>query len=72
MTSVLVFAIYVIVAGLYVYALVDCIRTPSARIRLLPKAGWLAIMVLFPILGAVFWRNLGKQSAPVEGRPSPA
>ncbi|MGW7243800.1 PLDc N-terminal domain-containing protein [Streptomyces sp. NPDC054804] len=72
MTSILAYAIYVIVAALYVYALVDCIRTPAARIRMLPKVGWLVIMVLFPILGAIGWRNLGKQSAPVEGRPSTA
>lgn len=31
MTSVLVYAIYVMVAALYVYALVDCIITPAAR-----------------------------------------
>ncbi|MET7308810.1 PLDc N-terminal domain-containing protein [Streptomyces sp. NPDC005571] len=72
MTSALVYAIYVIVAALYVYALVDCIRTPAARIRMLPKVGWLVIMGLFPILGAIGWRNLGKRSAPVEGRPSTA
>ncbi|MFE5143581.1 PLDc N-terminal domain-containing protein [Streptomyces fagopyri] len=66
----LVYAIYVIVAVLYAYALVDCIRTPAGRMRLLPKVGWLAILVLFPVLGAIGWRNLGKQSAPVEARTS--
>ncbi|MBT2229526.1 PLDc N-terminal domain-containing protein [Nonomuraea sp. NEAU-A123] len=70
MTSVLVYAIYLVVAALYVYALVDCIRTPAARIRMLPKVGWLIIMVLFPILGAIGWRNLGKRSAPAEDRVS--
>ncbi|WP_326580443.1 PLD nuclease N-terminal domain-containing protein [Actinacidiphila glaucinigra] len=72
MTSVLVYAIYAIVAALYVYALVDCIKTPAAHIRMLPKIGWLVVMVLLPILGAIAWRNLGKRSAPVEGRPSTA
>ncbi|MET9122825.1 PLDc N-terminal domain-containing protein [Streptomyces sp. NPDC004528] len=67
-----VYAIYATVAALYVHALVDCLRTPAARIRLLPKAGWLAVMVLFPVLGAIGWRNLGKQSTPVDGRPSTA
>ncbi|MEU3244272.1 PLDc N-terminal domain-containing protein [Streptomyces sp. NPDC006875] len=65
MTSVLVYAIYLIVAALYVYALIDCFRTPTANIRLLPKAGWLIIMVLFPILGAITWRNLGTRSVSV-------
>ncbi|MET9880624.1 hypothetical protein ABZZ36_39370 [Actinacidiphila glaucinigra] len=39
---------------------------------MLPKIGWLVIMVLLPILGAIAWRNLGKRSAPAEGRPSTA
>ncbi|MEU9380724.1 PLD nuclease N-terminal domain-containing protein [Streptomyces sp. NPDC048279] len=72
MTSLLVGAIYVVVAVLYIYSLVDCVRTPAARIRMLPKAGWLIIMVLFPILGAIAWRNLGKRSAQAEGQPSTA
>ncbi|MDX2701676.1 PLD nuclease N-terminal domain-containing protein [Streptomyces sp. PA03-6a] len=55
---------------MYIYALIDCIRTPAARIRMLPKAGWLVIMVLTPLLGAIAWRNLGKRSLPVEVRPS--
>ncbi|MBW8800325.1 MAG: PLDc_N domain-containing protein [Streptomyces sp.] len=67
MTTALVYAIYVLVAVLYVYALVDCVRTPATRIRMLPKAGWLIAMVLFPILGAIAWRNLGKRSASAEG-----
>ncbi|POX62820.1 hypothetical protein C3492_14100 [Streptomyces sp. Ru62] len=68
MTSALVYAIYLMVAALYVYALVDCIRTPAPRIRILPKVGWLIIMVLFPILGAIAWRNLGRRSAYAEDR----
>ncbi|MDF6042277.1 PLD nuclease N-terminal domain-containing protein [Streptomyces sp. JH14] len=72
MTSALVYAIYLIVAVLYVYALVDCIRTPVQRIRMLPKAGWLIIMVLFPILGAIAWRNLGRRSASAGDRVSAA
>ncbi|MDX2852343.1 PLDc N-terminal domain-containing protein [Streptomyces sp. PA03-3a] len=72
MTSVLVYAMYALVAALWVYALVDCIRTPAARIRVLPKIGWLLAMLLLPVLGAIAWRNVGKRSAPVEGRPSTA
>ncbi|WP_445521224.1 PLD nuclease N-terminal domain-containing protein [Streptomyces sp. NEAU-174] len=68
MTSALVYTIYLIVGALYVYALVDCIRTPAPRIRLLPKAGWLIVMVLLPILGAIAWRNLGKRSTSAEDR----
>ncbi|MFI8183983.1 PLD nuclease N-terminal domain-containing protein [Actinacidiphila glaucinigra] len=70
MTPVLECAIYLIVAALYVYAVVDCVRTPAARVRMLPKTGWLVIMALMPILGAIAWRNLGKRSLPVEGQSS--
>lgn len=45
----------VLVAALYVCALVDCIRTPPARIRMLPKVSWLVILVLCPVLGAIGW-----------------
>ncbi|MDX3263029.1 PLD nuclease N-terminal domain-containing protein [Streptomyces sp. MI02-2A] len=72
MTSLLVYATYLIVAVLYVYALVDCIRTPVSRIRMLPKAGWLIVMILFPVLGAIAWRNLGKRSAFAEDRTAAA
>ncbi|MFC9091097.1 PLDc N-terminal domain-containing protein [Streptomyces sp. NPDC057072] len=72
MTSLLVYAIYLIVAALYVFTLVDCIRTPVSRIRMMPKAGWLIIMVLFPVLGAIAWRNLGKRSAFAEDRMAAA
>ncbi|MFD5569538.1 PLDc N-terminal domain-containing protein [Streptomyces cadmiisoli] len=67
-----VYAIYVIIAALYVYALLDCIRTPAVRIRMLPKVGWLLIVVLVPVLGAIGWQNLGKRSAPAESRSSTA
>ncbi|MFJ9761902.1 PLDc N-terminal domain-containing protein [Streptomyces sp. NPDC101149] len=72
MTSLLVYAIYLIVAALYVYALIDCIRTPAARMRILPKAGWLVVLLLFPVVAAIGWRNLGKRSAHAEEQPSAA
>ncbi|MEU9408269.1 PLD nuclease N-terminal domain-containing protein [Streptomyces sp. NPDC048281] len=65
-TSMLVYALYLTVVALYVYALIDCVNTPSARIRTLPKVGWLVIMILFPLVGAVVWRNLGKRPATAE------
>ncbi|MFF8830728.1 PLDc N-terminal domain-containing protein [Streptomyces sp. NPDC015131] len=63
MSSVLLVALYALVAALYLYALADCVRTPAPRVRVLPKAGWLVLMVLCPVLGAVAWRNLGKRPA---------
>lgn len=68
----LAYAIYATVGALYVYALVDCLRTPAARMRILPKAGWVVVMFLFPIAGAMAWRNLGTRPTPAEGRSSAA
>lgn len=72
MSSLLVTVIYLIIAALYVYALVDCIRTPEAHMRFLPKVGWLIVLIMFPVLGAIGWRNLGKRSTRVEDQPSAA
>ncbi|MFT4299233.1 MAG: PLDc N-terminal domain-containing protein [Aeromicrobium sp.] len=44
---------------LVIYAFFDALATPSARIRLLPKALWVVVIVCLPVLGAVGWLLLG-------------
>ncbi|MFC7219273.1 hypothetical protein ACFQLX_14005 [Streptomyces polyrhachis] len=67
MADMLGYAIYLLVATLYVYALYDCVCTPDTRIRVLPKAGW-----LLPLVGAIAWQNLGKRPAPTASpQPEP-
>lgn len=52
-----------IVLFLLVYCLFDTIRADDARIRTLPKALWLLLVIFLPIAGPVAWL--------VAGRPGP-
>ena len=58
------------------YALIDCVLTPSARVRSLPKAVWLIVIVLIPGLGGLAWLIFGRATTsgggPFAGRSQPA
>lgn len=54
-----VLGILVLVA-LYISFIIDVIRTPSAEARSLPKALWLVIVVILPIVGGVLWVLFGR------------
>lgn len=42
--------------GVMTYALIDCVRTDDARVRLgLPHWFWVVIILLLPLAGAVTW-----------------
>lgn len=60
MLKLLVYAIPIILG---VYALVDCIQTEDKDVRGLPKLAWLAVIALFPIIGAVAWLMAGRDSS---------
>lgn len=45
----------VILAGCWVYCLIDVALTPATVFRPLPKAAWVAIIALTFILGAIAW-----------------
>ena len=47
--------------GLVVYALVDCLQTPSRDVRSASKPLWLAVIVLVPVVGAAGWLLLGRR-----------
>ncbi len=49
--------------GIIIYAFIDCIRTSASQARSLPKPAWLAIILLFPIVGALLWLFLGRPRA---------
>ncbi|MFJ2814853.1 PLDc N-terminal domain-containing protein [Streptomyces sp. NPDC087294] len=63
MSSSALFALYAAVVVLCVYAFVDCVRTPGARVRHLPKVVWLVVLIAAPVLGGIAWMNLGKRAA---------
>lgn len=49
-----------VVVGLTVYALIDCLRTDGARVRSLPKGLWVAVVLFVPLLGPVAWIAAGR------------
>lgn len=46
--------------GLLVYALIDCIQTPDASVRNLPRWGWLILIILVPYVGPIAWLFAGR------------
>lgn len=56
-----------------VYALADCIQTPDERVRHLPKAAWIGVIALVPVVGAIVWLVVGRarraQFGPRRTRP---
>lgn len=57
--SVLVFL------ALYISFIIDVLRTPSSEARGMPKAVWLLVVILLPVLGGLLWFFLGRP------RPAP-
>ena len=46
--------------ALYIYFIIDVVRTPRGTTRNLPKWLWLVIVVLVPIIGGLLWWGLGR------------
>jgi hypothetical protein len=64
----------VITIALTLFAFVDCAMREDHQIKKLPKWGWLlAIVLLFPPFGPVFYLVAGRQGAlqkrPKKGKP---
>ena len=60
------------------YAFIDCLQTPRAYARSLPKWLWLVLVVIVPVVGAVAWLFAGRPqraslvgAAPRRGRGGP-
>lgn len=51
-----------------VYAVIDCALTDSYRVRGLPKAAWILIILFIPVIGAVLWFLIGRGTAKQEQR----
>lgn len=54
---------FLLALALTVYALVDCVQTPSHEVRRLSKPVWLAVIVLIVLFGPLAWLLLGRPSA---------
>jgi hypothetical protein len=51
-----------------VFAVVDVILTDRSRVRAMPKALWVLVIVLLPLIGVVLWFMLGKARSSSAGR----
>lgn len=51
---------FVLEIGLLVYCLIDCIQTEPARIRNLPKGGWILLILVLPLIGGIAWLVAGR------------
>jgi hypothetical protein len=54
------FAAVFLAVALMVYGLVDCGQTRAHRTRYMPKAVWLVLIVILPIVGPLAWLLFGK------------
>ena len=50
----------VIAVAFYVFALVDLALIDRSRVRGLAKPGWILVVLLLPIVGAVLWFAVGR------------
>jgi hypothetical protein len=50
--------------GLLVYCIVDVLQADGVRVRALPKAFWILLIVLVPFVGPIAWLLAGR---PVSG-----
>jgi hypothetical protein len=51
--------VVLVVIGIMVYALVDCLRADAHDLRHLPRSGWL-LVILVPLVGAVVYLVVGR------------
>ncbi len=49
----------VAILGFTIFCFVDCLQTPKARIKALPRVLWL-ILVLIPLIGGALWLTVGR------------
>jgi hypothetical protein len=56
----LLFALAVVGFVVWVFTLVDCLRTDASRVRGLPKIAWVFVVIPLPLVGSVLWFFIGK------------
>ncbi|MFV0462670.1 MAG: PLD nuclease N-terminal domain-containing protein [Nostocoides sp.] len=42
------------------WALVECVQSPSGSVRNLPKALWAALIIIVPVVGTIGWFLFGR------------
>ncbi|MGX7824411.1 PLDc N-terminal domain-containing protein [Actinokineospora sp. 24-640] len=49
----------ILIFGLWLFCVVDCVTTDEEDCRNLPKIGWLLLVLLFPLVGSLAWLVAG-------------
>jgi len=49
--------------GLEIFALIDCVQTSEDEARHLPKLAWIILIVIAPLVGAIAWLFAGRPRA---------
>jgi len=57
-----------IVLVLEIYSVVNCILTPDTEVKHIPKAIWLVLILLLPLIGSVLWLGVGRDRDAVARR----
>lgn len=55
------FLLSLIVLAATVFAVIDIVTRDESRIRHMPKALWLILVILLPLLGMVLWFTIGRE-----------
>lgn len=63
---------YAIELVLVVFCLIDSVQADERRIRNLPKWAWVALIILLPVMGAIFWLIAGRPLRNSAGPELPA
>jgi hypothetical protein len=50
----------VVVVGFTVYCLIDVLRSDRRHVRDLPRAAWVVLILLLPVLGGILWLVAGR------------
>ena len=59
----------VLLVLLWLYCLFDAISADPARVRNLPKAAWIVLVVVLPDVGSIAWLVLGRPQGPARSLP---
>ncbi|MCZ2401764.1 PLDc N-terminal domain-containing protein [Paenarthrobacter sp. Z7-10] len=50
----------IVLLALFIYGLIDCVRSEPADVRSIPKPAWVLVILLLPLLGVLLWFFLGR------------
>ena len=70
MARVLILAVVAVVV-VTVFTLIDCALTEAYRVRALPRALWLLLILLVPVAGPFLWWTIGRAPYSSERRRTP-